>query len=132
MPNMKILKVEKRDRTRPPGWRRAETRSYDGKARMYIHPVGETVLENLVERHFRPVALYRELMPEILRLAGLPVDTRVVWSRTAGCACGCSPGFVVQGWTRFDVWVDVEMTPTAGERVEMAFAEAELAAVGSD
>lgn len=120
--NLKIVKVEKRLRRVPLGWRRDDVREYNAKARMYFHHVGESILDNLVNRGCRPTDLYRDVMPEIIRLAELHPDTKVVWSRTAGCGCGCSPGFIVKDHSRFDVWVDVEEVLTTAEKGELAFA----------
>lgn len=108
MTTLKITVFVRRDRPVPTGYSRAAEREYRAYARIYVHPAGETILENLVERRNRPTALYRELMPEILRRAGLPADTKVTWSQHAGCSmCPCSPGFIVKDHSRFDVWVDV-------------------------
>lgn len=71
------------------------------KARLYISPVGETVLENLFEgRHNRPHVAFRdELLAEVLTAAGLdPTNVRANWSKHAGCSmCPCSPGFILTG-----------------------------------
>lgn len=130
---VRVVKVEKRERKSPMGWRPQDRREYNAKARMYFHPVGESIIENLMERRNRPVDLYRSVMPEVIAAAGLHPDTKVVWSQTAGCGCGCSPGFVVKDHSRFDVWVDVEMILNTGERAELAFARVEeLAGSGTD
>lgn len=116
---VKVVKVELRQRTRPLGYNPSEERSYRAKARMYFHVVGETILENLVERHCRPVAQYREVMPEVIAAAGLHPSTKVSWSRFAGCSCPCSPGFIVKDHSRFDVWVDVEYVLNDEEKEEL-------------
>lgn len=42
----------------------------------------------------------------------------IKWSRTAGCSCGCSPGYRIKNLERghkyrnHDVWVDVEVDTT--------------------
>lgn len=67
------------------------------KSRIYIWPRGETILQNLANRRTRPHRQWiREVVPEILKQAGLPADTRVTFSQKCGCPCGCSPGFYIQ------------------------------------
>lgn len=44
-------------------------------------------------------------------------DAEIRWSRTAGCSCACSPGYVVEGkikpeFRNSDVWVEIK-TSTA-------------------
>lgn len=44
-------------------------------------------------------------------------DAEIKWSRTAGCSCGCSPGYVVDGkmkpeFRNSDVWVNIETSAT--------------------
>jgi hypothetical protein len=69
------------------------------KSRIYIWPEGETILQNLENRRSRPLKLFRQVAADAL--AKLEVDTsklEIKWSQKAGCSCGCSPGFVVDGW----------------------------------
>ena len=40
-------------------------------------------------------------------------DSEIRWSKTAGCSCGCSPGYVVDGkidgkYRNSDVWIDID------------------------
>ena len=40
-------------------------------------------------------------------------EATIRWSRTAGCSCGCSPGYVVDGdinakYRNSDVWIDID------------------------
>ena len=61
-------------------------------------------------RHNRPYVDYREqVMPEVLKQMGLPKNAKYKWSQKAGCACGCSPGFIVKGGIPKDVYVSVEV-----------------------
>lgn len=72
---------------------------YKVKTRIYVWPEGETILQNLENRRSRPLKLYRQVAVDAL--AKLEVDTsklEIKWSQKAGCSCGCSPGFVVDGW----------------------------------
>jgi len=85
------------------------------KSRIYFWPKGENILENLENRRTRPYNEYRRLLPNVLQAVGVEdgknLDIR--WSQKAGCGCGCSPGFIVNGWdsvlSRKDVHVDVSM-----------------------
>lgn len=82
------------------------------KARVYFWPKGETIVQNLLERHARPYNEYRKLMDEVIARAGLDEWRkleRASWSQYAGCSCPCSPGFVLEGegMRGFDIHVDV-------------------------
>ena len=71
---------------------------YYKSPRIYVHPKGETILENLfIGRHNRPYKMYRELiLPTVLEELGWDTDTKLRWSQKAGCTmCPCSPGFIV-------------------------------------
>jgi hypothetical protein len=40
-------------------------------------------------------------------------EAEIRWSKTAGCSCGCSPGYVVDGkidgkYRNSDVWIDID------------------------
>ena len=44
-------------------------------------------------------------------------DAEISWSKTAGCSCGCSPGYVVKGkiedkYRNADVWVSISTSTT--------------------
>ena len=81
---------------------------WNGKSRVYIFPKGENLVENLINRRTRPYTEYRkQVMPDVLEAMGLPRDTKVKWSRYAGCSCPCSPGFIVPGYGK-EVFVEVE------------------------
>jgi hypothetical protein len=68
-----------------------------------LSPKDEGVLENFVSRRSRPhEEIKRQVIPAVLAAVGLPASTRVRWSQKAGCGCGCSPGFVVEG--NYGVW----------------------------
>ena len=79
---------------------RQEPRSrFRTKSRVYVWPKNESVIENFVNRRSRPLNLYRQALREGLSNAGVDlsnVDYR--WSQKAGCSCGCSPGFIVDGY----------------------------------
>lgn len=62
--------------------------------------------ENLVDRLFnfeyRPVRLYRQLLPTVFTTVNIPVDTKTRWNYYAGCSqCPCTPGFIITAPTQY-------------------------------
>lgn len=84
-------------------------RSYSAKPRIYIFPEGSNVFNWLEERYKQPSKAYKkEVMPKLVEQLGITSDMKLKWSQYAGCSCGCSPGFIVEGDTRkYDVFVHV-------------------------
>lgn len=86
------------------------------KTRVYFFPQGESLIESLMQRRTRPYNEYRKLIPGILQDLGVTQDEfsrlSIGWRQNAGCSCGCSPGFIVDGWSAklsgFDVYVTLE------------------------
>lgn len=88
------------------------------KSRIYVWPKGETILENLENRRSRPVSIMRPLVKQLVEELD-PVSPNIMsgarytirWSQKAGCRCGCSPGFILDGWgpklSGYDVHVDM-------------------------
>jgi len=79
--------------------------------RIYFEYTKETVLDNLVNRHFRPWIEMRKLLPEILsQVPDIdPNKIKIHKSIHAGCRmCPCSPGFIMAGEKRYDIWATVE------------------------
>jgi len=88
----------------------ADWKDYSKRARIYVWPQGESIMDNLMNRRQRPYTTYKkEVIPAVLEKMGLPSNTKVRWSQYAGCSCPCSPGFVVDGYIGHDVHVDVEV-----------------------
>ena len=92
-------------------------RSYNSKPRMYASTDQEfSVLEDMANRRRRPFTMWRREIKD--RLVDTPFNLeRMPWSQTAGCGCGCSPGFVLEhqsveidgeSFRRFDVWVTLK------------------------
>lgn len=78
------------------------------QVRLYIDH-DETLWENFFNRRARPVTEYRKhVVPAALKYLCLPADTKVRWSQNAGCACGCSPGFIVPINQNIDLHIHVE------------------------
>ena len=76
---------------------------YKWSNKLYIWPEGETILENLYNRHDRPSKLWKkEIIPAVIAKlaqenpeAYLAVkDEEWGWRQKCGCSCPCSPGFV--------------------------------------
>ena len=83
--NIKVKKVQ-----------RISQENGNAKPRLYIWVDKEAVLENLENRRKRPYTIYRMAVPEILKKAGFNSEgVKANWSQTAGCSCGCSPGFIL-------------------------------------
>jgi hypothetical protein len=77
--------------------------------RMYFWQKGESVMDNLRNRRGRPHDEYRKLIPDVLKqVFDVPQTYKARWSQYAGCACPCSPGFIVSGLTgtEYDIHVD--------------------------
>lgn len=69
--------------------------------RIYFWPE-ESALENLENRRTRPYTTYKEFIPGVLEKAQMGPfrffhDVTARWSQKAGCGCGCSPGFILDG-----------------------------------
>ncbi len=88
----------------------AGPRMANSRPRIYIHPEGETLVDNLHNRRERPYSVYKkEVLPKLWRLLGVAAP-KVSWSQKAGCRmCPCSPGFVVPN---YDLPYDVHVTVT--------------------
>ena len=100
---LKVLKVEIRQH----GRRRSP------KSRMYFWPKGESILENLLNRHDRPHLLYKKLIKLALVESGIELSqaqlVKARWSKYAGCSCPCSPGFILSELYGKDFHVEYEV-----------------------
>ena len=70
-------------------------------SRIYFWPA-ESVQENLENRRVRPYTECKKLIPYVLEMAQIGHfrffhNVTARWSQKAGCACGCSPGFILDG-----------------------------------
>lgn len=63
--------------------------------RIHFFVDGENMLDNLRDRFDRPAKLYRTFFPEVFKMLKIEQPKHISWSRYAGCACGCNPGFIV-------------------------------------
>jgi hypothetical protein len=93
---------------------------------VYFFHEDEDIVHNLAWRRDRPIQWYFELLPAILRDAGIAVTQPEAqeplslgsWQQQAGCECGCSPGIVLNRPAQFDLFV------TIASRVEVSEAPA--------
>ena len=65
-------------------------------SRLYFDFKGETVMDNLQNRRFRPADQLKFLLPEIFKHYNIN-PKHAKWSQYAGCSCPCSPGFILYG-----------------------------------
>lgn len=102
---------------------------YNSASRAYIFVNNESVLDNLVNRRSRPVAAYRSVLLDLYP----ELEGRIRWSRTAGCGCGCSPGFIIDHTVRnddrkpSDIFITIGEPKAAEPVVDMSYVEMALA-----
>ena len=82
-------------------------------AHMYFFIDKESIVENLVNRHNRPVKEFKKLLSEVFsktQFESLWKDGHIKanWSQKCGCSCGCSPGFRLTGLYGYNIFVDVK------------------------
>ena len=89
--------------------RRSHTEDRYKKTVVYMWPKGETILENLANRRNRPIEQMRALLPEVLRLSGIStaIAESAKWRQSAGCKCGCSPGFIIDFHSYDSIHADI-------------------------
>lgn len=73
--------------------------SFGGQSKLYISIRGESILEHLMNRKYRPYTLYKkEIIPKVFEQLGIdPEKVKPRWRQKCGCTCPCSPGFVLEG-----------------------------------
>lgn len=111
---IKIASIEVRPDTNSGRYRR-----YRRSGHIYIFLANESILENMQNRRQRPYTTYKkEVLPQVYEWLNENYynhseqhQHKARWSQKAGCSCGCSPGFVVDGsWELMDknVFVTIE------------------------
>jgi len=109
---MQIRITENKQIARNPG---SSSREWNKATRIHVFHEGETLIQNLIERARRPVSMYRSKVLE----AHPDLEGHIRWSQTAGCSCGCSPGFIADRTVRQDgLPVDIYITLSADEPEE--------------
>lgn len=99
--------VEAKQRTR--NARTVPSRSFYARSRVHVFQDKESVLGNLENRRSRPSKLYKEVvLQQYPELKG-----KLSWSQTAGCSCGCSPGFIVNETLRDEAHNPIDLYITA-------------------
>lgn len=102
---LKVAKIDTRD---------AQVKKFRYKSKIYIWPEGESLLDNLINRDSRPLKAYRKVMEKALDSLGINRnELEIKWSQKAGCGCGCSPGFIVEGWNEKLFHKDLHVTVTS-------------------
>lgn len=91
-------------------WMRERNPKPMRRTRVYVSGSGAfDVLEDLRDRFRRPYVAWRPLVLDVLKSLGYE-DLKLRWSQRAGCSCGCSPGFIIEGGARYglydgDLWI---------------------------
>lgn len=90
---------------------------YKGSNKLYIWPEGESILDNLFNRHNRPSDVWKkEIIPAILaKLQESHADIYESvknevwgWRQKCGCSCPCSPGFVGKNGGQYYISANVK------------------------
>jgi hypothetical protein len=92
---------------------------YKGSNKLYISPEGESILENLYNRHDRPSNVWKkEIIPAVLsklaeqnpEIYERVKDEKWGWRQRCGCSCPCSPGFVGKNGGQFYISATVKFS----------------------
>lgn len=79
------------------GWvRNPKKHTPDGPSFVSVFPDGESILDNLLDRHDRPWQVWKPMVEKALREMGVGFE-KLAWRQRYYCDCPCSPGFVVVG-----------------------------------
>jgi hypothetical protein len=93
--NLKVSKVNFYTATRRNQNSRGPKRAFTPTI-VYVTPKGETIAENLANRRQRPNTTYKKLLKAHgLDALNIPPGHKLAWNQSAGCECGCSPGFFI-------------------------------------
>lgn len=88
-------------------------RGKEEKGVIYFHLVGK-IPSKALRMGFVINKIFRNHLVDVLRKANMtgvrPQD--LTWSKTAGCSCGCSPGFVSRTKLPKTVYVDYKVVLT--------------------
>lgn len=68
----------------------------NGPSFVSVFPDGESIIDNLLDRHDRPWHIWKPMVEKALREMGVEFE-KLAWRQRYYCECPCSPGFVVVG-----------------------------------
>ncbi len=86
---------------------RVDKAGSERKTRIYIFEEGENTIRDQVGDDLRSAQqIYKIMLEQLLIQEGVIENkNQLRWSSTAGCSCGCSPGFIVNGSYGKEVFV---------------------------
>jgi len=100
-------------------YRERKSEPYKGSNKLYIWPSGESVIDNLFNRHNRPSKVWKEeVIPAVLEalkeknaaIYEIVKNEKWGWRQKCGCTCPCSPGFVGQNGGQHWISAEVKFT----------------------
>ena len=87
-------------------------KDYYKNPRVYLDFKDETMIDNLQNRRSRPHVKIKKLLSlnkDLMQKLNITNISQLHWSQTAGCSCGCSPGFIISNQNeRVDYWLTIE------------------------
>lgn len=92
------MEIEKIIRVEPEPMERTRRK----KSRIFVWDANQSIQEQVTGRNARPIEDFAELIPEAIKAAGLHGVKNVSYSPKA-CTCGCTPGFMADGWLLDDL-----------------------------
>lgn len=87
--------------------------------RLFVYSNEQHLLKNM-KNFLKKVR--QDIIPAFIEMQKMPPDTKAVWTRNAGCFCGCSPGFIIKtnwSYTLRDYYVRYELEETDQEYATM-------------
>lgn len=93
----------------------SKSENHHRRPRVYFIHQGESIMHNLCWRRCRPIQLYFDMLPTVLRYAGVTVTEEEAseptllgtWDQRAACNCGCSPAIVLRRHGLHDLYVTI-------------------------
>lgn len=95
----------------------SKTKAAHTRPFVYFFHQADDMGHNVLWRQGRPYQLYFDLLPAILRSAGVKVTDEDAqqplnlgtWNRHAACPCGCSPAIVLERHGLHDLYVMIAL-----------------------
>lgn len=97
----------------------SERRNTSRHARIHLFPKDYNVLDDFEKRWGNKRTnreyvnqLRIQVLPQIVKQYNISDVSKIQWSSKAGCACGCSPGFIVHedvAVVNHDIFVEIEL-----------------------